>query len=694
MKRFLSILLAAALFFTLAVPAFADMEDALTEITSRVVEILGVADDYTDFSGSHSDGPQPSWYLSWSKDGEDLSVTCTDDGTVTELDRWKYEDAYDRFYGYDAAFPAVSEAAAKRQAEAWLARLMGENERARIDSTAASLTADGIYRFSGCILKNGLESPVTFSMRIGAEGMTGYSRSDSYRGYVGSVPEARTGVGKADAAPLLKSSVEFELYYVSDGDTAYLRYIPVGAYTVVDALTGEAVDMEALYDSFGSRFYGTEAPMAEASVAAADNGLGRGLTEVELSAIENYADALSAEALDAILRKSSALGLLDFEQTRCTYTMDGDGNITASVRYTCEMTPNNLFGFSEEDYWEELRWGGTPTAVKYFTMDAKAGALIAVNTYYDLWRRDDALPAEQSMAEAFLAEFAPDMFAESGLCTLGGYNVTGDSFTFARMHDGYFYPENYMTVTLNTATNTVDSYYCNWDEDVIFAASEGIISEASALDAYTDALTVTLGYVAWPEAIDYDDPVLYAYADWGYSYVESLRLGYYYSDIDEAAGVDALTGEPILQAADGGYRYDDLDDTAEKAYIEALAAAGVGFEGESFQPAKALTMRDAVILLLSSAGYDPNAWDDETLKNEAVYQGFISASDWNAERAVTKAEFITMLLSASRYGYAAALEGIGFEAVALALGMIDGAMPAGACTRADAAALLYRFMKR
>ena len=53
-----------------------------------------------------------------------------------------------------------------------------------------------------------------------------------------------------------------------------------------------------------------------------------------------------------------------------------------------------------------------------------------------------------------------------------------------------------------------------------------------------------------------------------------------------------------------------------------------------------------------------------------------------------------MILAASRYGDAAALEGVGFDTVARALGMIGGGMPETACTRADAAELLYRFMKR
>lgn len=695
MKRFLTVLTVLALALSLAVPAFAEAQDELTAVTEKVVAALDVADDYTDFSGSYNDGLRPQWYLNWSKDGEELSVTCTEDGLVTEVYLWRDTESYDRFYGYDAAFPKLTEGTARRQAEAWLSRLMGEDERARIDDTSVSLSSDGDHTFYGRVLKNGLESPVSFSIRIGSEGLSYYSRSDSYKGYIGGIPEARTRVGKAEAAPVLKEAAEMELYYVSDGDGVRLRYVPVGAYTVVDATTGEAVDMDALYASFGGTYYGPEAPAAaEMSMdSAADAGNGRGLTAVETVSIEKYADVLSQEKLDAALRSIGDLGLADFTLTRCSYSMDADGAITASLRYTCEMTADDLFGYSMDEFWEHLNWGDTPMVTKYIAVDAKAGTLLSVSTGYSLWRREDTLPPEQSAAERFIVTVAPEMAGQSALCTLKGYNE-GEDFTFARVHDGYFYPDDYLYVSLNAATGTVDTYRYRWDGDAVFAPSEGIVTQAAAIDAYTDALTVTLGYVAWPEAIDYDDPSLYAYADWGYSYAESLRLAYYYSGTDEVAGVDALTGQPIRQDPEGGYLYDDLDGVPERDVIEALAAAGVGIAGTEFRADAALTMRDGVKLLLSSAGYRTDAWDDDTLKNEAVWEGFTAASDWDPERELTQSEFIEMLLTASRYGDAARLEGIGYETVAHALGMIDGALPDAPCTRADAAGLLYRFMKR
>lgn len=701
MKRIFSVILALALAWALAAPAAAeartgegDMEAALTGITAAVKKTLDISDDYTEFSGHYNDGLRPGWNLYWSREGEDLSVTCDDSGVITEVYRWKSDDARQDFYGFDAHFPPKPERASRTEAEGWLARLMGQNERARIDRSSASLTTNGEYRFSGRVLMNGLESPVTFSIRIGADGLTGYNRSDSYAGYVGGVPAAKTAVDKAAAAAALEKAVTMDIYYVTDANgEARLRYVPTGPYTVVDALTGEAVDMDALYASFGGSA-GIRGVMEEAAAAENAYDTGAGLTEVEISSIANYRDVLEEDALDAKLRSLPQIGLDGFALERCSYRMDADGNITASLRYSAEMTEDRRFGFSREAFDEYMGWNDRAVVYKYATMDAKTGALIDLGTHYPLWdgERSETTP-EPSAAEAFLSAAAPEKLAESG-----AYEGSGPALTFARMHDGYFFPENALYVELSPE-GTVDSFRYDWDENVVFAPSDGIVDEDAAQTAYIGALDVTLGYAAWPEGIDYGDPVLLRYADWGYTFVESLRLGYYYSGTDTVDGVDALTGEPILTAGEaGGYTYSDLADAPQRAAIEALAAAGVGFDGGAFEPGRALTQRDALRLLLQAAGYTVADWDEETLKNEAVWRGFVRADEWAPDAALTGAQLAQMMLGASRYGAAAALDGIwaagyddGYAAVASALGMT---IPAGQCTRADGAQLLYEFMTR
>lgn len=706
MKRILSLAAALCLLLTLSVPALAqtpDMEAALTEVAAGVKQTLEIGDDYTDFSGSYNDGLRPGWYMYWTKEGEELSVTCDENGVITEVYRWVNNDRRSDFYGFDAHFPSVSRAEAEKTANYWLGKLVGENERARIDAVSASLTTDGFYRFDGTILLNGLESPITFSMRIDGSGLSSYDRSDSYAGYIGEIPEAKTGSDKADASAALAEAVAMELYYVTDADgQVRLRYVPVGPYTVVDALNGEAVDMDALYASFGGSASAGRGVWAEETAAAGANYVAGdyALTEVELSAIANYGDVLPQEALDAALRELPGLGLDGFELSRCSYAMSGD-EITASLRYTAEMTEDRLFGFSEAAYEDYSAWNDRLTVTKYITMDAKTGALQSLSTSYPLWDETREPADDGEGAAIFLQACAPEMYEESALCTLHGVSA-GEGLTFARVHDGYYFPENYLYVAISPE-GSVDEFRCVWDEDVEFAESRGIVDEEAAIAAYIDALDVTLGYVAWPEDIDWSDPVLLRYSDWGYTFVESLRLAYYYAGTEKNAGVDALTGEPILTPGDGNFVYADLADDAGQSLIEELAEAGIGFDGGRFEPERAITQKEAITLLLQAEGYDVRGWEEENLRSEAVWFGFIEEADWSPEAGVTGAEMLRMMLGASSYGAAAELTGIwaaeygdsGYTAIASALGMIpDGMELTESCTRADAAALLYGFMTR
>lgn len=712
MKRTLSMLPALCLCLALAVPAAAeapdDMEAALQEVTALVKETLDIDDEYTSFYGSWNDGLNPGWYLSWTDDTRDLSVSCGADGVVTEVYFWRSDAGQSRFYGFDAAFPKLAEDDARARAEYWLGRLAGEGESARIDGYTVSLTENGAYRYYGTILLNGLDSPITFSLGLNADDLTSYSRSDSYEGYVGAAPDPTPAADAKAAADALSDALAFELYYVSVGGEARLRYVPVGPYTVVDAETGEAVDMDALYASFGGTagMKGMRNGEFAEEAAAMDAG-GRGLTEVELSSISNYADVIPQERLDASLRDVEALGLDGFELKRCSYSMDGDGEITASLRYTCEMTEDRLFGYSRSAYRDYTDWGDTPVVFKYITADAKTGKLISVSTSYPLWEEDRDRRAARNEADetAFLQAVAPEMLAGSAVCTLRGYDDRNGR-TYARTHDGFFFPENYLFVSMNPATGTVDEYYYVWDDDAVFASSDGIVDEEAARTAYADALDVTLGYAAWPVDVDYDDPVLYRYADWGYTFVEELRLAWYYSGEADIPGVDALTGEPVTEKADGSFAYDDLSGVPEREVIEALGAVGIGFSGGEYLPGEELTMRDAVTLLLEAEGYRVDDWDDDTLRDEAVWQGFVSGADWRPDETLSGMDFIRMILGASRYGAAAELTGIwtdagasdeadaGYAAMAGALGMTDSILLYASCTRAGAASILFGFMDR
>ncbi len=202
------------------------------------------------------------------------------------------------------------------------------------------------------------------------------------------------------------------------------------------------------------------------------------------------------------------------------------------------------------------------------------------------------------------------------------------------------------------------------------------------------------------------------YSSWGYTWVESLRLAWYYEDRSEIEAVDAVTGELLRsEESELSYSYSDLAGCPQRAEIEALAEAGIGVAGGRFEPEAALTQRTAMILLEQADGSSNAAdWSDEVLGENAAYQGFIPLEDWDPAAEMTRLDFIKAILNASRYGDAAELRGVwqtsltdaealddtetAYAALAEALGMVTEALrPDDVCTRAEAAEILAGFMK-
>ena len=693
------------------------MDDALAAIALTVKNTLGVSDDYTSFTGNYNEYVQNTWSLDWSGTDGSLDVTADEQGKILSAYFYLNSNSGNTFGGFNPRLPTKTDEA-KKTASDWLAKLMGKNETAQITDTGYFLNSAGSYNFTGTIQLNGLDSPVTFTICINADlSLQSYSRSDASVGYLGGVPGAQAAATKDDASGLLKAAVKLEFYYVADGENAALTYVPCGPTTIVDASSGQSVDMDALYASFTGSGYGNGGAVPYATTEDTSKG-GAVLTPVEQSTISNYDGVMSKDALDKIVRSNAALGAdSGFTLKDCSYTRDDKtGDVSAKLRYAKTMTGDDLCGYSEAEYENSVSMGCTMDITKYIDLNAKTGDLNSVSTNYPLTTKNESASLSSDKlaanADAFLKASASDHYADTALCTLSV--CTKDGYTYAREANGYFYPANYLYVSLNASTGTVDSFTKVWDDGMKFAPADQIVDETAAKEAYAQALTVTLGYAAWPEDVDYDNPVFEAAIQWGYTWVESLKLAYYYKGTDAVSGVDAITGKaiPAADTSTAAYTYDDLDSSPHKPAIEALGAAGVGLPGGKFQPRAAVTQRTAAKLLLQACGYDVSAWDDGTLGLEAAYMGFISASDWNPDAWMTRMDFLRAMIGASPYGKAAALTGVwsvsysdagsvdagdlGFAAVSQALGIVtdDSLSPAITCTRAFAAQMMYNYMTR
>ena len=721
MKKLLALLLSAALLCGTALPALADSETAdarLTQVTQAVKTALDLdTDAYTDFHGdSAEDALAPVWYLTWTGDAGSLSIEALEDGTVIYYSLSEYIETPEPLTGSALpSFPSVDNGAATAAAQSFLDKVLDKGvESAELELTRSPDLNGGDYRFSADILLNGLPSPLSLSLTVRAEDLEviRFSRDVLANSCLGGIPSAVPAASEAEAAALLRATLDLRLEYVlSDDDPtrAVLRYLPeYGHDFYVDAATGELIDLTELESGMFQNGMGAGAANDTAESAPSASPEEGALTAAEQAGIQKLEGVQSKEALDAGLRAVKEYGLTGYELVSASYTLL-KGDVETEDRVTCALQYSRS---AEDGVWRRT-----------FTVDARTGA---VESLYSRGPRNEerkpALTAEEAQvkAEAFLETYYPDHAGHLALyesmtdSVAEGYPFY--SFTFARQENGFFFPYHSYTVGIDSTDGSVSSLSFTYTEDVTFDDPTGIIDAEAALDAWLGTYDVTLGYLYVPEPLTSGDAAQDKLLQLGFRSFYRLKLGYALEREGICLGIDAKTGEPVGRqyAQTEGLHYTDLEGHWARETAETLAGYNVGYDADTFGPDQALTQWDLVSLLYSLDYWavDP-ASEDPDLRNEvyaAAYRaGYLAKEARDDGALLTRAGVIQMLLDRAGYGQVAALEGIftcaytdpdtipqgrlGYAALAQGLGLVEGTY-AGTrtATRAEAAVLLYRLM--
>ena len=510
MKKLLALLLSAALLCGTALPALADSETAdarLTQVTQAVKTALDLdTDAYTDFHGdSAEDALAPVWYLTWTGDAGSLSIEALEDGTVIYYSLSEYIETPEPLTGSALpSFPSVDNGAATAAAQSFLDKVLDKGvESAELELTRSPDLNGGDYRFSADILLNGLPSPLSLSLTVRAEDLEviRFSRDVLANSCLGGIPSAVPAASEAEAAALLRATLDLRLEYVlSDDDPtrAVLRYLPeYGHDFYVDAATGELIDLTELESGMFQNGMGAGAANDTAESAPSASPEEGALTAAEQAGIQKLEGVQSKETLDAGLRSVTEYGLTDYELVGASYTLLEGGEDTED-RVTCALQYSRSAG---DGVWRRT-----------FTVDARTGA---VESLYSRGPRNEerkpALTAEEAQvkAEAFLETHYPDHAGHLEL-----YNSSTDSvaegypfysFTFARQENGYFFPYHSYTVGIDSTDGSVSSLSFTYTEDVTFDDPTGIIDAEAALDAWLGTYDVTLGYLYVPEPLTSGD---------------------------------------------------------------------------------------------------------------------------------------------------------------------------------------------
>lgn len=688
-------------------------DQRLAEVASKVKATLGISDNYTEFYGDLWENElAPKWNLNWSREEDSISVEATEGGKVTSYSLSKNDDSYYNSRTPLPSFPAVSRDQAQKAAQAFLDKVLDSNETVKFSERSNELRSTDTHRFTGTILINGLESPLTFSVSVRAEdGAIIRFYRDSFEGsYIGNIPSPTPGAGSDEAGELLKSTLSLRTEYVLEDGKAVLRFLPDDIDDFyVDAQTGKLVNLTELYKKVDNGELGVNDAMSDVAMpeASTDKGTG-GLTQVELEGISKLEGVLSKEDLDKKVRNISQLGLDKYTLATANYSLDKETDeVTARLSYTRR---------DADDSWRRT-----------ISCDAKTGELTSVwsSAPYDKDRKASITEDKaRETAEAFLGEYWNTDYAKTELYDSTPWeNESWNAshvFTYAQKENGFFFPENNFNVSVDVEDGSISGFSRSWTEVSSFESPDGILSDSAALDAWFNHYNLRMGYSRIPVKLDPNMSDAAPLLERGYSYFYSLNLTYTLAEPDDvwASGLNAKTGEIVKENRYGENTpiiYTDLDGYAGREELEALADYGIGWRSEKCEPNKELTQLDYVALLVSADGYLYNAKEDDVddLYRRAYGLGILKANGRDDDRVLSRGDVVKMLLDCAGYGEVAQLPGIfscaypdaaqipenlvGYAAIAQGLGIVGEKQEFAAgrsATRGEAAEMLYNFMDR
>lgn len=697
MKKLLAFIMTACLTATMILPVAASdaaLETRLANVTIATKKLLGIGDEYTDFSGQLREGtPTNCWDLYWKNETSRIDVRMTEGGKLVQYSIEYEQKAQYTPRGELKKFPKLTKSQAKQIAQDFLAKVLDtplESSELQETSNLIRINYDNSdYYFYGNLKLNGKKTPIRINLCVDSakKMVTSFNRHDEgidYRSY-----PMNAKVSKESANATLYKPVKMQLNYVvseQDSKHAILQYTPEQAEVkVVDALTGE------LLPKYYEIFYGATKD------AAAGNG---GLSNAERNAIKDLKGFLSAKDLEAKARAISELSIgSDFKLISTNYYTEKKDKATEAYAVLS---------------FEEPASDTQPYAEKEILLNAKTGAFFSVNTYLkteqNVNARYDRAQCE-NIARAFAGKFHAEELKLTALAKAPEIQPEIEkrerfqTFSFVRQVNGIAFPNNEITVSVDKVDGSIGNYSISWDKEMTFASAKNIKTEQEAKAIYTKAVGLALCY----ENVSTDKLGLQS----------ELKLVYAY-DNPNVWGVDPVTGKPLthLEEQNPSIAYSDITGHFAQKQIETLAEYKIGYLGGAFQPDQKLTQKDALCLIVLACGFSPdqnNKDYEDNLYSDAYTIGLLSKSERNPSAPITRAALTKLLVTAAGYSEVAQLKDIyrigfkdekeiskdlfGYVAIAKGLGMIQGNAngsfnPNGVATRAQLAIMLYNILNR
>lgn len=688
MKKFLSLVLAAALCAASAVPALADSNsEKINEMLSVLKQRIGSTDEYDKFSGSvNAYGGETRYEFLWSKtDGDNrssMNITMNSDGVVTS------------YYTYGGGNGRGGKASINRPdvSEALDAAISGFKKLNPDISENVKITSDGEYRSLtgddfGFVLQrtqNGI--PVADDdgwISVSADAKRVVSFSLNYTTGL-KFEDSSKLISKEDAQNSFNEKFPMKLRYTTeykdDKKSATLIYSPDSEYNqYISATSGEVITREYRRHRFGGG--DMKASESMAAMDMADNGF----SEAEIKNLDTINGLIGLDKAEKIILTSKVINANSAykltEHALCRDWYDED-------KYTYRLEFERTSG--DEDYWLDAE------------VDAKSGDILSFYISENRGNEKAKLNVKQGYEKAYAAleVLAPSHFGENMDYLLDGDDKdSSGNYVFFRYVNGIEFADNSVRISVDMASGKIISYRIGYD-DIEFPSADSVISVEDA----GKRLFEQVGYDVWYIPTYEDDK-------------PAKALAVYDTDSYDLT-LDAFSGElKYKRDSEKVGEYTDIENHYAKNAIEALARFGIGFADSEFKPDINITQADFVTLLNAAFNdygpiviYKGISYND--IYDDAIADGIVKEDEYSPDADVTRDLAAKMMVRALGFEEVATLNGIyvpifadvsadsvGFTSILCAMGVIKGDEngnfnPSGTVTRADAAIMLYNYLSK
>ena len=712
-KSVLCALVAAAMLAAVSPCAFAE-DTGLDGAIAIAKTKLDIPEKYSNFSSTSSEQFGITDYdLTWSvpESRDRIDVTVNSKGDVTCMD--KYTSS---MYRDGMSLPKITAKEATDAALSWL-----ESVNPSWASQLASPTDNGETVIYSSWYR------IEFQREVGGVPVDGDGVSvnvdkvdgsivsmNSYWSYPSEFADISGAISAETAQLKLIENSPLELSYKTAGENsnAVLVYAPQWPYAYINALSGEVVDPAEEYSNSMASFADTAAETAAAAGEIDDLGGGSSAqkysyTEEELAEIAQNAKLLTSEQAMEIFRGIKHIEAETYNLSSCRYSTSK--NRSGATKYTVSLSLSRKYGEDKISYMN-------------VALDAESGELKSLYSYGGSYSSEDDgesydVNAAKSVAVDFAEEYAPNEYPktkldESVFEEIEKYEGYIPSFSFERYENDVVFPENEISVDVNSK-GIVTRFSKQWDDDVTFESTEGMLSADAAAEKLFEQIPARLSYVDFSS----------------YNSV-SLNIIPVYSFGDSLCRISATTGKRLsydnteyTEKSAGEISFENLTDIsghyAENA-VKALLYFGVISLGEGeteFRPDEAMSQVELLKLVESAFmgwRYSPLSEADGIYSLAKSYS-IIKDDEVNSDAPATRIDAAKFIVRALDFGEVAELDGIfdsgfadradipsgceGYVAIAKGLKIVNGDEnnnfnSNAPVTRGDAAVMIYNYLSR